>query len=274
MTTWTSITARIRACASPKGREQTGAISLEGTRLFERADRAGVRFEHVLVARSFGVGSEREARLLERLRSVAPVTEIPNEAMRELTGGRGIGAICGLAEHPRVPSLDDLLQGDAERRATFLGLVDVEDPGNVGALARTAHAAGARALVTVGGVDAFHPKAIRTSMGSLFRLPVIRFDALSAVVAAFTARGIRSFGATSSSGERVFDADGLTVYAPKGQGSWAAVHIGFNERAAFEARAGLRAHQDVAGPDRRCREQQAGTPCIRSQSIGSLAAVG
>ena len=210
MTTWTSITARIRACASPKGREQTGAISLEGTRLFERADRAGVRFEHVLVARSFGVGSEREARLLERLRSVAPVTEIPNEAMRELTGGRGIGAICGLAEHPRVPSLDDLLQGDAERRATFLGLVDVEDPGNVGALARTAHAAGARALVTVGGVDAFHPKAIRTSMGSLFRLPVIRFDALSAVVAAFTARGIRSFGATSSSGERVFDADGLT----------------------------------------------------------------
>jgi TrmH family RNA methyltransferase len=49
----------------------------------------------------------------------------------------------------------------------------VQDPGNLGAIARVAEAAGASALVTcVGSAHPFHPKALRGSMGSLLRVPI------------------------------------------------------------------------------------------------------
>ena len=49
--------------------------------------------------------------------------------------------------------------------------VDVLDPGNIGALWRTAHAMQVDAVLWVGGTDPLHPKSLRTSMGSCFRLP-------------------------------------------------------------------------------------------------------
>lgn len=51
----------------------------------------------------------------------------------------------------------------------------VQDPGNLGAIIRSAEAAGARSVVTVrGGADPFHPRAVRASAGSVLRLPILR----------------------------------------------------------------------------------------------------
>jgi TrmH family RNA methyltransferase len=54
----------------------------------------------------------------------------------------------------------------------------VEDPGNVGALTRTALASGAAALVGIGISDPYHPRAVRISMGSVFRLPILLYPKL------------------------------------------------------------------------------------------------
>ena len=53
--------------------------------------------------------------------------------------------------------------------------VDVQDPGNLGAILRTAEAAGASGVMaTTGGADPMGWKAVRGSMGSVLRLPVLR----------------------------------------------------------------------------------------------------
>ena len=72
----------------------------------------------------------------------------------------------------------------------------IQDPGNLGALARIAEAAGAQALVLLkGSADPFSPKALRGSMGSLLRIPVYEIDEIGALsnggfrIAAIVPRG-------------------------------------------------------------------------------------
>jgi RNA methyltransferase, TrmH family len=73
--------------------------------------------------------------------------------------------------------------------------VGVQDPGNVGALLRTAEAAGASgAYLTGGSADAFSWKALRGSMGSAFRLPHFRVRAAVAVVERLRQAGLRLVG--------------------------------------------------------------------------------
>jgi TrmH family RNA methyltransferase len=73
--------------------------------------------------------------------------------------------------------------------------VGVQDPGNVGALLRTAEAAGASgAYVTAGSADAFSWKALRGSMGSAFRLPHVRVRAAAPVIERLRAAGVRLVG--------------------------------------------------------------------------------
>ncbi|MFT4647845.1 MAG: tRNA G18 (ribose-2'-O)-methylase SpoU [Glaciecola sp.] len=71
----------------------------------------------------------------------------------------------------------------------------LDDPGHVGALVRTAHASGAAALVAVDCTDPFYRRAVRTSMGGIFRLPVLEFSELG--------RPRRSFGKRAPRGFRV-----------------------------------------------------------------------
>lgn len=76
------------------------------------------------------------------------------------------------------------------------------DPGNAGTIIRSAEAAGADAVVfTPGSVDWFNPKVVRSSAGSLFRIPVVEAE-LSAVAAT----GVRVLGTSSHRGEVYTDA--------------------------------------------------------------------
>ena len=68
---------------------------------------------------------------------------------------------------------------------------DVRDPGNAGTIIRTADAAGADAVVLAGSsVDAYNPKTVRASVGSLFHLPLVVEPDVPGVVAAARAAGL------------------------------------------------------------------------------------
>ncbi len=69
---------------------------------------------------------------------------------------------------------DDLPTGT---RPVTLALWRVADPGNVGTLIRSADAFGAGIALSPGCADPTGPKALRASMGALFRVPIVEFDA-------------------------------------------------------------------------------------------------
>jgi len=76
----------------------------------------------------------------------------------------------------------------------------VAEPGNVGALIRTALACNAAGVICVGATDPFHPKAVRTSLGSLFKLPLARSEPAQ-LASHLRAAGVHSLAAVARDGE-------------------------------------------------------------------------
>jgi RNA methyltransferase, TrmH family len=87
---------------------------------------------------------------------------------------------------------------------------DVRDPGNAGTVIRTADAAGADAVVLAGSsVDAYNPKTVRASVGSLFHLPVVVEPDVAAAVAAARASGLTVLAADGDGETSLDDAGDL-----------------------------------------------------------------
>jgi RNA methyltransferase, TrmH family len=189
----------VRRSSTARGRARAGVFSAEGRRLLERATRAGWTPRDVLV----GVNSRRETPELEPLLERVVTAggrchEAPDADLLTLAEGRRSGLVTALFTLPAERSLADLLA--PPRPVVLLVIVDVAEPGNVGALIRTALASGANAAVCVGSTDPFHPKAVRTSLGSLFKLPLVRLASGEGVLESLQGRGIHCLATVARDG--------------------------------------------------------------------------
>lgn len=118
-----------------------------------------------------------------------PVTEAVLEAMADTVTPQGVVATVRFAS----PTVADVLAGSPRLVAI---LDEVRDPGNAGTIIRAADAAGADGVILTGSsVDAFHPKVVRSTTGSLFHLPVTQNGALEEAVAAVRAAGLQVLAA-------------------------------------------------------------------------------
>jgi len=185
---------RVRAAAA--GRAE-GSLLLEGDRLVDEARAAGLTLEAVLVA------EERVERMAELARANVAVRAVRAELLAGVSALDTSPGCLGLAREPRARTLADL---PAPADALVVVAAGIQDPGNLGALARTAEAAGAAALlVTRGGCRPWNPKALRGSMGSLLRLPVLEIEASPASADELARRGFRHVRAQTRGG-RAHDA--------------------------------------------------------------------
>jgi TrmH family RNA methyltransferase len=105
-------------------------------------------------------------------------------AMADTVNPQGIVAVCSFVD----VSLESVL--DAGPRLIAV-MCQVRDPGNAGTVLRAADAAGADAVVLTGSsVDIYNPKAVRSTAGSLFHLPVVLGAEVGELVAHCRERGI------------------------------------------------------------------------------------
>ena len=107
-----------------------------------------------------GAAAARERyQLAESLMGYAADTETP----------QGLLCLC------EMPALDNRpLSVTIERSGRYLGLEDIQDPSNLGAIIRTAEAFGVNGLLLSDGCcDPYNPKVLRGSMGGVFRLPLL-----------------------------------------------------------------------------------------------------
>lgn len=149
-------------------RAQSGLFLVEGARETERALGAGLKARTLLVSPELAQGRpwERLADLVEA--SGAEVVELSRAAFERLSHRQGPDGVALVAVTPER-SLPERLGPEG----LVLVLDGLEKPGNVGALLRTADAAGVTAVILTGeGTDVENPNVIRASQGSSFAVPV------------------------------------------------------------------------------------------------------
>lgn len=140
---------------------------LEGPHLVSEAVAAGIGLETVLATPAWL--ETPEGRDLSR--RLPPCLEVAPELLDELTDSDSPRGVLAVARLPR--SRSDIDRLPIHTGGVYLYLDGLQDPGNLGALARVAEAAGAAALaLSPGTVHPNHPRALRASAGSLLRLPV------------------------------------------------------------------------------------------------------
>lgn len=198
---WQGAVEQIRRAAAMKGRQQLGCFSIEGTRLHERGLRANAAFTLVVMADSFASDkTERIRRLYQQLHQLdCPLFIVPDEVMAQLTNGRSLGSVISLIKQPASPDLASL--ATAVSNPTLLIAHNIIDPGNIGAMMRTAHANGITAFIVNGGSDPYHPKTVRTSMGSIFKLPILQRPSTVDLLTELTNLGIQTIGTAANEGE-------------------------------------------------------------------------
>ena len=148
----------VRKLASKRDRVETGLFVVEGEDLVEAATAARIEPVELLV--------EGE--------NVAPGL---------------LGRVSSLAHPPRVVGIyraADLPRGS---RDVCVALWRLADPGNVGTLLRTADAFGASVALSDGCADPLSPKALRASVGAIFRVPLVAWDDAPAPRVALVAHG-------------------------------------------------------------------------------------
>ncbi|GAB7388396.1 RNA methyltransferase [Bacillaceae bacterium] len=156
-----------------KGREEQRSFLIEGVRLVAEALRTpGVEVTHFLYDKDEAVSSHPLVSLIEQKRNLT-VVRVSAAALRKLTDTQTPQGVVAIVKKPAY-SLDRLLR----KEELILLLVDaVQDPGNLGTIVRAADAAGIDGIVLGEGcVDLYHPKVVRSTMGSLFHLPVVSGD--------------------------------------------------------------------------------------------------
>jgi len=124
--------------------------------------------------------------LLPDIPAAVPLTWVDERALASLSDSVSPAGVVAVCRYVDVP-LAEALSG-----AQLVAIcADVRDPGNAGTVIRCADAAGADAVVLAGSsVDAYNPKAVRASVGSLFHLPVAVEPSAEAAVRAAKDAGL------------------------------------------------------------------------------------
>jgi len=196
---------RIQAALALRDRRErleSGQTIVDGARECRRAIEARVPVVTAFVCRELIRTVDAEAAVLRLTADGAGIVEVSERAHDRLAfGNRGDGLV--LVVRTPSTSLDALRLGPAP---LLLVTEDVEKPGNLGAILRTADGSGCDAVIAIGGTDLFNPNVIRASVGTVFTVPVASAPAVE-VRSWLRNHGIRPLAARVEAAPRYSEVD-------------------------------------------------------------------
>ncbi len=150
---------------SSKKRQEMGLFVLEGLRICKDAFQNGIRFDKLIISKS---ASEKYSADIEGFEcNTAEAFILPDSLFKKISDTENPQGIIAMAKKPQSSKLDF-------KNGRFIGLENLQDPSNLGAIARSCEALGVNGiLMSKNCCDPFAPKSLRASMGTLLRMPVI-----------------------------------------------------------------------------------------------------
>ena len=204
---------------SKKERKETESFVLEGARLCLDAIKENSVLRCVLVTQTAMDKYNEAVNLLMDYVGEDKVYLISNELGNKLSdtkGTQGIFGICKILD--KNFSVDTIYSG-----GKYVVLNNIQDPGNLGTIIRTADALGVSGVILSDDCcDLYNPKVIRSTMGSLFRIPIMT-DNINTILQTFKASNITTFAAViDKSATNLIECDfskgGVIVIGNEGNG--------------------------------------------------------
>ena len=125
------------------------------------------------------------------------VYKISSSEMKKLSlveTPQGVLAVCRKTNY-KISNLLNLRKPSNPLNSLILLPIEIQDPGNLGTMIRVVDAVGASGIiVSKGTVDPYNPKVVRSTMGSIFRVPIVEIDNLLSVLIGIQDKGYRILG--------------------------------------------------------------------------------
>ena len=175
-------------------------VAVEGLHLAEEAIRSGLQLVTVFFSES---ARERIHKLLPQLSAHTEALLLPDDVFASAVPSESPQGIAALVR-PKSFTLDGVF---APGPALLMVTAGLQDPGNLGTIARSAEAFGVTGLLLgERTVSPWNWKAVRASAGSLFRVPTLKVE-LGKVLSEIKARGVRVLATSSHKGTSIPQAD-------------------------------------------------------------------
>jgi TrmH family RNA methyltransferase len=179
---------------------QEGEVAIEGMHLVEEAIRSGIRLATVFFSES---ARERVHKLMPQLSSHTEALLLPDAAFASAVPSETPQGVAALVR-VKAASLESVLQASPALLVITAGL---QDPGNLGTIARSGEAFGVTGLLLgERTVSPWNWKAVRASAGSLFRLPMTKVE-LTKALPEIKSRGTRVLATSSHKGTPIQEVD-------------------------------------------------------------------
>jgi RNA methyltransferase, TrmH family len=187
-------------------------IFVEGLRLCDEAVRSGLSVEAVIFSEQLAE-KQKAAALIEDISRVAQrVGSVSEKLLESISYTKTPQGIVLLAQRP--DSSRSVFNAAIQQAPLLVVMHRINNPVNVGAIIRTAEAAGAAAAIaTANTTDPFSPKSLRGAMGSAFRLPIWSGPSYTDVIQFCRERHIETVCADAASGKLFTELDWSTGHA-------------------------------------------------------------
>ena len=173
-------------------------IFIEGLRLAEEALRSSVPIEAVVFSEELARKDKAAPIIADLAKLARRVGEVSEKLLESISFTKTPQGIIVLGQRPE--SKKELLTRDGDRVPLLVVMHQSNNPVNVGAIIRTAEAAGASGVIATSNTsDPFSPKSLRGAMGSAFRLPIWTGPTFAEVVDWCRSRGIQTVCADAAS---------------------------------------------------------------------------
>ncbi len=170
-----------------KYRKETGLFVVEGVKMFSELPKD--RIHAVYATEKFMANSSHKA-MMKNVKKIETVTDDVLKAMSDTQTPQGILALVKQYEY----KVDDILK--APGPAHIMILETIQDPGNLGTILRAGEGAGVTGIIMNSTTaDIYNPKVIRSTMGSIYRVPFVYVDDLKTTLNLLKNQNIHVFAA-------------------------------------------------------------------------------
>ncbi len=180
----------VKLCLSKSERKQSGLFTVEGIKLCLEAFTENVTIKTLLVTdKALSKYADMLKPVLDPDVETFVISDEIASKISDTKTPQGVFAMCNVLDN--TLEMDKIYNG-----GYYICLCQLQDPANLGAIIRTAEALGVDGvLLSADSCDIYNPKSVRSTMGSLFRMPIMITEDTTQLLLDLTAKGVNTYAA-------------------------------------------------------------------------------